>query len=91
MWLDDTELIDKIGELSAACMVVSKQGRKPRKATKLRPLDALNKRTHGMPVKAFLALTDLARKRWEAQGCRSVVLPGLRRTDTHDPYVPKGS
>jgi hypothetical protein len=28
MWLDDTELIDKIGELSAACMVVSKQGRK---------------------------------------------------------------
>lgn len=30
---DDTELIDKIGELSAACMVVSKQGRKPREAS----------------------------------------------------------
>lgn len=90
---DDTELIDKIGELSAACMVVSKKGRKPREASKLQPLDALNKRTPGMPVKAFLALTDLARRRWEAQGCRSVVLPGLRRTDPHDPYarLPKGS
>lgn len=68
MWLDDTELIDKIGELSAACMVVSKHGRKPGEPSKLQPLDALNKRTPGMPVKAFLALTDLARKKMGSPG-----------------------
>ena len=67
MWIDDTELIDKIGELSAACMV-EQQGRKPREASKLQPLDALNKRTPGMPVKAFLALTDLARKKMGSPG-----------------------
>jgi hypothetical protein len=60
MWIDDTDLINKIGELSAACIVVSKQGRKPREVRKLQPLEGLNKRTPGMPVQAFLALTDLA-------------------------------
>jgi hypothetical protein len=74
MWIDDTELTDKIGELSAACMVVSKQGRKPTEASKLQPLDALNKRTPGIPVKAFWRLPTWPERRWEAQGCRSVVL-----------------
>jgi hypothetical protein len=62
MWIDDTELIQKIGELSAACIVVSKQGRKPHEIRKLEPLDKLNEHTPGMPVQAFSALTELAPK-----------------------------
>jgi hypothetical protein len=60
MWINDEELINKLGELSAACVVVTKQGRKPTDLRKLRPLEALNERTPGMPVQAFSALTDLA-------------------------------
>lgn len=58
MWINDEDLIDKLGELSAACIVVTKQGHKPYK--KLTPLSALNERTPGMPVRAFSALTELA-------------------------------
>ncbi|MGH4012179.1 MAG: hypothetical protein ACRDTH_29135 [Pseudonocardiaceae bacterium] len=62
MWIDDPELIHKIGELYAACIVVSKQGRKPHELKKLDSLAKLNERTPGMPVKAFSALTELAPK-----------------------------
>lgn len=62
MWIDDPELIHKIGELYAACIVVSKQGRKPHELKKLDPLAKLNERTPGMPLKAFSALTELAPK-----------------------------
>jgi hypothetical protein len=62
MWINDAELIHKIGELYAACIVVSKQGRKPFELAKLEPLAKLNERTPGMPVRAFSALTELAPK-----------------------------
>jgi hypothetical protein len=62
MWIDDPKLIHKIGELYTACIVVSKQGRKPHELKKLDPLAKLNERTPGMPVEAFSALTELAPK-----------------------------
>jgi hypothetical protein len=62
MWINDSELIHKIDELYAACIVVSKQGQKPHELTKLEPLAKLNECTPGMPIRAFSALTDLAPK-----------------------------
>jgi hypothetical protein len=62
MWINDSELIHKIGELYAACIVVNKQGRKPHELAKLEPLAKLNQCTPGMPIRAFSALTDLAPK-----------------------------
>jgi hypothetical protein len=49
LWIDDLELIHKIGELASACIVVSKQGRKPREIAKLGPLAKVNEHTPGMP------------------------------------------
>jgi hypothetical protein len=60
MWIDDPELIDKVGELAAACIVVTKQGRKPSEKQKLEPLRELNERTPGMPIRAFADLSGLA-------------------------------
>jgi hypothetical protein len=60
MWIDDDELIDKLGELSGASVVVSKQRRGP--LPRLEPLHELNERTPGMPVRAFAALSGLAPK-----------------------------
>jgi hypothetical protein len=57
MWIDDEELIEKLQQLSAACIVVKKQGRNLKK---LEPLAALNERTPGVPVRAFSALSGLA-------------------------------
>lgn len=62
MWIDDHELIDRIGELSAACIVVTKQGRKQTEGRKLEPLRALNERTPGIPIRAFADLIGLALK-----------------------------
>ena len=62
MWIDDEILIDKLAELSAACVVVQKQGRKSGELRKLAPLAALNERTPGIPVRAFVDLTELAPK-----------------------------
>lgn len=64
MWINDGDLINKLGELSAACIVVTKQGRKPQDLKKLEPLTTLNERTPGMPVRAFSALTGLAPKEY---------------------------
>jgi hypothetical protein len=58
MWINDEVLIDKVGELAAACIVVTKQGR--REQPKLAPLAELNRRTPGMPLHAFAELTELA-------------------------------
>jgi len=60
MWIDDLDLIGKIGELSAASIVVTKQGRKRSERLKLEPLRALNERTPGMPIRAFAELSGLA-------------------------------
>lgn len=60
MWIDDPVLIEKIGELSAGCIVVTKQGRKETERRKLDRLAALNERTPGMPIRAFAELSGLA-------------------------------
>lgn len=70
MWINDEQLIEKLAALSAACIVVSKQGRKPHELRKLEPLADLNERTPGMPVRAFSQLTGLAPK----EGGEPVVL-----------------
>ncbi len=62
MWINDEVLINKLGELSAACIVVTKQGRRPWEVKKLEPLAVLNERTPGIPVRAFAGLTQLAPK-----------------------------
>ena len=61
MWIDDDELIDKLDALTA-CIVVTKQGRDPRKLEKLQRLRELNERTAGVPIRAFPGLGGLAPK-----------------------------
>jgi hypothetical protein len=56
MWIDDTELIDKLEQLSGASVVVTKQNGKPQK---LQPLHDLNDRSPGLPVRAFADLIGL--------------------------------
>jgi hypothetical protein len=59
--IDDDELIDKLGALTA-CIVVTKQGRDQRKLAKLQRLRELNERTAGVPIRAFPGLDGLAPK-----------------------------
>src|SRR6478735_8537184 len=47
MWINDSDLINKIGELAGASIVVKKQERGARKLDQLREL---NERTPGLPV-----------------------------------------
>jgi hypothetical protein len=61
MWINDPELISKLGELSGACVVVTKQPRKDKRG-KLQPLRELNERTPGVPIRAFPELGGLAPK-----------------------------
>ncbi|MBV9011112.1 MAG: hypothetical protein JO272_03510 [Pseudonocardiales bacterium] len=84
MWIDDPQLISKISELYAACIVVSKQGRKPHQLKKLDQLAKLNERTPGMPVKAFSVLTELAPKE---DGLPVVVGPYSRVYDRTVPTI----
>lgn len=58
MGISDNELLGKISELSAACIVVPKD----KISGKLDDLRALNERTPGMPIGAFSQLSDLAPK-----------------------------
>jgi hypothetical protein len=62
MWIDDTELISKLGELAGACIVITKQHRTRSQLRKLEPLHDLNDRTPGVPVRAFPALGGMAPK-----------------------------
>lgn len=82
MWIDDQDLTEKIGELSAACIVVTKQGRKQSQRQKLEPLHALNERTPGMPIRAFAELSGLAPR---VGGKPAIVGP---YTPTDDAVVP---
>jgi len=81
VWIEDGELIDKISDLYAACIVVKKQSRKPNGVAKQARLAVLNKQTPGMPVHAFSALSGLAPK---ADGMSVTV-------SRHDTYRDKGS
>ena len=62
MWIDDHALMDKLGDLSGASIVVTKQGRKDRDLAGLHRLQALNQRTPGMPIRALPGLGGLAPK-----------------------------
>jgi hypothetical protein len=62
MWIDDPELISKLGQLSGASIVVRKQSRKPYKLHQLQALHELNERTPGLPIRAFADLSGLAPK-----------------------------
>jgi hypothetical protein len=59
-WIDDNDLIEKLKELSGACIVVTKQGRKPWDIEKLEHLGRVNAETPGLPIKAFPGLDGLA-------------------------------
>lgn len=62
MWIDDPELIDKLGELSGASIVITKQSRGASKVRQLKELEAVNERTPGLPIQAFASLSQLAPK-----------------------------
>lgn len=62
MWINDPELIEKLGQLSGASIVVTKQGRTPKKRLELEELDQVNENVPGLPVRAFADLSGLAPK-----------------------------
>jgi len=62
MWIDDDELIEKLMELSGACVVFTKQSRRPRKRQDLERLRTVNEQTPGLPMRAFPELGGLAPK-----------------------------
>jgi hypothetical protein len=77
MWIDDLPLIEKIGTLSGACIVVQKQPHKRRK-------DIARLREHsdqmpGLPLAAFWQLTQLAPK---VNGAPLIVGPGTALDDS---------
>jgi hypothetical protein len=96
--IDDPPLLNKIGELEAACVVATKQRlkekqnqneRQKQKAKedylkKLMPLAELNKRTPGMPVRAFPSLSYLAPK---DNGKPAVLGPSDRMYDGFIPTI----
>src|SRR5581483_9568002 len=59
-WLTDPELIGKLRNLTAACIVITKQGRSKRDLEQLPELHELNAATPGLPVEAFPDLAQLA-------------------------------
>jgi hypothetical protein len=59
MWIDDPELIDKLGALSGASVVVTKQSRAPTQLQRMQALQDLNDRSPGLPVRAFADLIGL--------------------------------
>lgn len=79
MWIDDEELLTKLGDLSAACIVVTKQERRSDKR-KFERLVAANISTPGMPLRVFSGLSGLAPK---VGGKPAVVGP----TSPMDDYV----
>ena len=84
MWIDDMELIDAIGRLAASSIIVTKQGRRPADLRKLEPLDDLNDRTPGMPIRAFSALSGLAPT---VDGQPALIGPYDRPDDTVVPTI----
>jgi hypothetical protein len=72
LWINDGELMSKLSRLAGACVVVTKQGRWPRKREELKSLYSLNERLPGLPIRAFPDLGGLAPK---VGGSRAVVGP----------------
>ena len=59
-WLTDPELIEKLKELSGACIVITKHGGSARDREQLRALHELNASTAGLRVEAFPELVQFA-------------------------------
>src|SRR5689334_2643715 len=60
MWIDDPELIAKLGEFTAVCVVVTKQPRprKPNRLEEFKQLEEVNERTPGLPTGPFARFGD---------------------------------
>jgi hypothetical protein len=84
IWIEDRKLLDKISDLDAACIVITKQSRKSSPVGKLAKLTALNNRTPGMPVQTFSALSGLAPK---ADGKAATVGPYERAYERSIPTI----
>jgi len=61
-WLDDEELLGRMVNLTAACVVMTKQSRSRKQLEKLKRLQELNANLPGVPVRAFRDLAGLATK-----------------------------
>lgn len=59
-WMDDPQLIDRLKQLSGACVVLTKQGRTRRDLEKLNELHQVNADAPGLLTDAFPDLVDLA-------------------------------
>jgi hypothetical protein len=84
MWIDDEDVVESIGHLAAASVIVTKQGRRPTDLRKLEPLVGLNQRTPGMPIRAFSTLSGLAPT---VSGQPAMVGPADRPEDTVVPTI----
>jgi hypothetical protein len=61
-WMDDEELLGRLGGLAAACVLVSKQRRNANEGAKLERLRRVNDTAPGLPIRAFPYLGGLAPK-----------------------------
>src|SRR6185437_11352063 len=61
-WIDDEELLAKIGGFAAACVVMTKQSRSAKQREKLERLQRVNDATSGLPIRPFPYLGGLAPK-----------------------------
>lgn len=59
-WMDDPELIERLKQLSGACVVLTKQGRTQRDLEKLKSLHQVNADAPGLLIDAFPDLIELA-------------------------------
>ena len=71
LWIDDEELLVKLGDLAAACVVVRKQGRSASERAKLERLKRVNDATPGFPVRPSRISADW-RRRWTVSRSSSV-------------------
>ncbi|MEU2490900.1 hypothetical protein [Streptomyces sp. NPDC007883] len=78
LWVDDTELLQRIAEFPAACVVVSKQPRDKRAMAKLGKVTDAVKDAAGFPAEALSELEEL---RFHQDGKAPVLGPGSPRED----------
>lgn len=76
MWVDDAELLQRIAEFPAACVVVSKQQRDKRQLERLRRVAAAVEGAAGFPIEAFSELEEL---RFHQDGVAPVLGPYSQR------------